>query len=59
MAPISKEELLVIMTVGVRLAPEPSSALPAAAYRDPRRKRDAGGREGGTETAKEPTAEGG
>jgi len=34
-APISKEELLAIMTAGARLAPEPSRALPAAAYRDP------------------------
>lgn len=33
--PISKDELLVVMTAGARLAPEPSHALPAAAYRDP------------------------
>lgn len=34
-APISKEELLTIMTAGARMAPETSRALPAGAYRDP------------------------
>lgn len=35
MSALTKDELLAIMTVGARLAPELSRALPAAAYRDP------------------------
>lgn len=34
-APISKAELLAIMTARARLAPERSHALPASSYRDP------------------------
>jgi hypothetical protein len=35
MSAIDPDEMLAIMTVGARLAPEKSRALPAASYRDP------------------------
>lgn len=34
-APLSKDELLAVLLAPARRDPEPSHALPAAAYRDP------------------------
>lgn len=34
-APLSKDELLAVLLAPARRDPEPSRALPAAAYRDP------------------------